>query len=89
MGKTKPDNRNDGWIKKKFVIMACCCVADTVEIKRPIPSVLMRNRQLARKNSKTLPFIGNSNHQTAKTVMRTICAREIRIEGNRLSHVNS
>ncbi len=29
-------------MKKKVVIMACCWVAEMVEMKRPIPMVLMR-----------------------------------------------
>jgi hypothetical protein len=41
-----------GRMKKKVVIIACCCVFDTVEMKSPIPRVLNRKRQVARKRAR-------------------------------------
>ena len=61
MGKTKPLSIKNGRMKKKEVIMACCLVADIVDIKSPIPKVLSKNKQVAKNNSKILPFKGISN----------------------------
>jgi len=53
---------------KKVVIMACCWVAETVEMKSPMPSVLRRKIQVARKRSSTLPAMGRLNQTLAMRV---------------------
>src|SRR5574337_699900 len=44
MGEPKPEKMTAGMMKKKADTMACCCVAETVEMKRPIPSIQNRKR---------------------------------------------
>ena len=77
MGKTKPLSIKKGRIKKNVVIMACCCVEETVEIKRPTPRVERRKRHVAIKSRMTLPDSGISNQTTAMIVTATICRIEM------------
>ena len=42
MGNMKPDRSTAGKKKKNIVIIACCCVRLTVEMRSPIPSVVIR-----------------------------------------------
>jgi hypothetical protein len=72
MGKTKPESMKKGRMKKKVVIMACCWVFDTVEMNNPMPRVLRRKRQTARKRAGGLPARGISNQKIANKVTTTI-----------------
>jgi len=79
MGNTNPESMKKGTMKKNVVSMACCCVADIVEMKSPIPRVLRRNRHTPRNMRTALPRMGMSNQKTAKRVTATIWAIEIRM----------
>ena len=89
MGNTKPLNIKKGRMKKKFVIMACCCVLETVEIKSPMPSVLIRKIKVAPSNKNALPTIGILNHKMAKAITSTICAWEMIINGMVFPRISS
>jgi len=54
MGKTKPLNMKRGRMKKKVVIMACCCVAEMVHINSPRPKVRIMKRSAPKNMSGTL-----------------------------------
>ena len=76
MGNTKPLNIKKGIMKKKFVIMACCWVLETVDINNPMPRVESRKIKVAPSNKKALPTIGIWNHNMAKAITRIIWAWE-------------
>jgi len=79
MGKTKPLSMKKGRMKKKVVIMACCWVAEMVEMKRPIPSVLSRNRQAAKNSSPTLPARGILNQAMAAMMTAASCTSDMMV----------
>src|SRR4030042_823485 len=68
IGKISPLNNRNGRIKKNVVIMACCCVPDTVDMKSPIPMVLIKYKQTPAKSTRKFPLKGTLNHRTAKIV---------------------
>ena len=71
IGKTKPEKKTIGIIKKKIaVIIACCCVREMVEMKSPSPSVVIKNIKLKPSNSSTPPFTGRLKTTEAKKTTR-------------------
>ena len=52
--------------------MACCCVAEMVDMKNPIPKVLKRKSNEAAKSRGRLPFRGMENQKMAKMVTMSI-----------------
>jgi hypothetical protein len=55
IGNANPENVTAGIRKKKAVTIACCCVAETVEISRPTPNTQSRNRIAPVKQDRNLP----------------------------------
>ena len=53
--------------------MACCCVAEMVEINKPTPSVESRNKQAAKNRSGILPLSGMSNQVMAGIITTVSC----------------
>ena len=76
MGKTNPLNMKKGKMKKNTVIMACCWVAEIVEMNSPVPRVLKRKRHAAATRSRKLPLSGMENHTIAKlmTIIMSVWA---------------
>ncbi|OPZ59983.1 MAG: hypothetical protein BWY87_00722 [Deltaproteobacteria bacterium ADurb.Bin510] len=67
IGKTKPESKKSGWMKKKVVIMACCWVLEMTEISRPIPSVLSKKTQAPANRMSGLPCMGSLNQSLARS----------------------
>ena len=66
IGKEKPLSRNIGMNMKKKVIMACCCVREMVEINRPAPSVVIRNKAVQTSIARKLPRNGTWKTASAR-----------------------
>ena len=58
IGKAKPDNRIAGIMKKKEVIIACCCVFDTIDISNPTAKVDIMKASDVANRSVRLPSNG-------------------------------
>ena len=67
IGKAKPLSRKKGWKNRNVVIMACCCVCEMVEMKRPAPSEVIRNRIAQKNSSSALPRNGTWKNRRAAT----------------------
>ena len=72
IGNTKPLNMKKGRMKKKAVIMACCCVAEMVDMNSPTPNIDKRKRHAAPTRSRKLPLRGRENQMMAKVITITI-----------------
>ena len=79
MGKTKPLNMKKGRMKKNTVIMACCCVAEIVDMNSPVPRVLKRKRHAAATRRRKFPLSGMENHMMAKVITITMSVMVIMI----------
>ena len=68
MRNTKPLSIKNGSMKKKTVIMACCCVAEMVDMNSPIPKVLKRNRHVAPIRRREFHLSGRENQKMTKVI---------------------
>ena len=67
----------------------CCCVSEIVEIKRPIPTVVIKYKPFAKNKSGTLPRTGISNQKTLIRVTKIIFTKPRKMDGMVLPKMNS
>jgi hypothetical protein len=70
IGNMNPLSMKAGAVKKNVDSMACCCVPEMVEMKRPAPSVVNRNRIAQPKSSARLPCSGVRKISSAAQITR-------------------
>ena len=75
-------------MKKNDVIIACCCVFDTVEMKRPIPSMLRRKRTDRGQDAYTA-VQRHTEPKGTKADTRSTSKRPIRKKGTVFPNINS
>ncbi len=89
IGNAKPLSMNAGVEKKKLAIIACCCVREIVERKRPAPNVVIRNNTAQNSSSRKLPCSGMWNTRNASTVTSTTSSRPTTANGSVFPSISS
>ena len=89
MGNPKPEKVMAGMMKKNDVTIACCCVAEMVEISKPTPSMHKINRTAPSASTETWPRKGTWNHSDPTTEISATSKMPIRKNGSVLPRMNS
>jgi hypothetical protein len=89
IGNANPENVTAGIRKKKAVTIACCCVAETVEISRPTPNMQSRKRIAPITRTETCPRNGTWNQRVPTTAIKETSNRPIRKNGRVFPRMNS
>ena len=89
IGKAKPESMKAGLRKKNPEAKACCWVDESVEMSRPTPRVLRRNRTTPSSSTSGLPRKGTWNQRVPTTATRITSARPTTKKGMVLPRMNS
>lgn len=89
IGEKIPERSMAGRIKKKAVIIACCCVREMVDIKRPKLNVVRMKRKETPKRKKRFPLTGTLKTNLPTRITRAISAIPIRAKGTVLPMMSS
>jgi hypothetical protein len=89
MGNAKPLSMKAGVEKKKFIIMACCCVCEIVERSRPAPSAVIRNSTSRTAAAAGCREKGVWNTRSATLLISTTSSRPTTANGSVLPSIRS